>query len=112
MRRSSPRAREAEGSRELLKPARYRVCPGKPGPSPSMRTNCFERSRQHTQDRKNTKGQRQSGNRETCRKGKIEAGKAQLIDEIGQHIDLTAADQLRGRERAERPSESGRQAGD
>ena len=56
--------------------------------------------------------EREPGDRQAGGEGKIEAREAELIDEIGDHVDLAAADQLRGGEGAEGPGERGGHAGD
>src|SRR5215831_8174383 len=56
--------------------------------------------------------QREPRDREARREREVEARESELIDQVRDHVDATAADQLRGRERAEGPGERGGDAGD
>src|SRR5215470_11184128 len=67
----------------------------------SVRPNSLERISGHPHHRQHREGESEAGDRKACRERKIEAREAELIDEICDHVDLSAADQLRGRERAE-----------
>src|SRR5262249_24071415 len=78
----------------------------------SVQPDAFERTGSGAEERQHREAEREPGDREARREREIEARKAELIDEIGDHVDLAATDQLRSGERAEGPGEGGGDAGD
>src|SRR5262245_63615372 len=78
----------------------------------SMRPDSFERACGRPHQREHRERENESGDRQARGKRKVETGESKLIDEVRDHIDATAADQLRGGESAERPGERSRDAGD
>src|SRR5262245_54323534 len=78
----------------------------------SMRPDSFERARGRAHQREHRERENESGDRQARGKRKVEAGESKLIDEVCDHVDAAATDQLRGGESAEGPGERGRDAGD
>src|SRR5689334_6969219 len=64
----------------------------------SVRSDLLERARRHAQQRQHHEAERQACHRHARGEREIEASEAELIDEVRDHVDLAAADQLRGRE--------------
>src|SRR5262249_41506004 len=78
----------------------------------SVLSDPFERARGGAQQRDDAEREDEPGDGEGRREGKIEAGKAELIDEVRYHVDAASADELRGGEGAEGPGERRGDAGD
>src|SRR5262245_55573602 len=85
-------------------PTMRRVC-WKRDRAMSMRAKSFERPCSEPQEAQDREGKRETGDRKTGREGKIEACESELIDQIGEHVHLAAADQLGSCKGAERPGE-------
>src|SRR5437588_4920429 len=73
-----------------------------------MLPELLERARREAQDPQRQERQGQRRDREARREWEIETRKAELINEVRDHVDLTTADQLRRRKGAEGPGEGGR----
>src|SRR6516164_7459671 len=71
----------------------------------SVQSDFFERAGGGAHQRQHRECEREPGDREARREREVEARESELIDQVRDHVDATAADQLRGRERAEGPGE-------
>src|SRR5215468_9876594 len=92
-------------------PSRRRSgCDGKRGIS--VQSDFFERAGGGAHQRQHRERENEPRDREARREREVEARESELIDQVRDHVDATAADQLRGRERAEGPGERGGDAGD
>src|SRR5262249_47107020 len=78
----------------------------------SVQSDFFERAGGGADQRHLREWKPEPGDREARREREVEARESELIDQVRDHVDATAADQLRGRERAEGPGERGGDAGD
>src|SRR5262245_61970847 len=89
---------------------RKSLCDGNRGMS--MRPDSFERACGRPHQGQHREREKESRDRQARGKRKVEARESKLIDEVRNHVDATAADQLRGCEGAESPGERSRDAGD
>src|SRR3984893_16071018 len=78
----------------------------------SVRPDFFERGGGGAYQRQHRECEHEPGDRQARRKREVKAREAELIDQVRNHVDPAAADELRGRERAEGPGEGGGDAGD
>src|SRR5260370_10281951 len=78
----------------------------------SVLADRFERAGGRTQQRQRRECENKSGDRQTGREREVEARESELIDQVRDHVDATASDQLRGGECAESPGKRGGHAGD
>src|SRR5689334_22519735 len=78
---------------------------------PSMRTEFLEWPGYDAQNTEHHDRERKARNRQAGGEGKVEARKPQLIDQVGDHVDLASADELRRGKCAERPGKRGAHSG-
>src|SRR5262245_17607971 len=103
--------RKARMASTMSAPMRRKsLCDGNRGMS--MRPDAFERARGGPHQGEHRERENESGDRQARGERKVEAGESKLIDEVRDHVDAAAADQLRGCESAEGPGERSRDAGD
>src|SRR5262245_13516036 len=103
--------RKARMASTMTAPMRRKsLCGGNRGMS--MRPDSFERARGGPHQGEHRERENESGDRQARGKRKVEAGESKLIDEVCDHVDAAAADQLRGGKSAEGPGERSRDAGD
>src|SRR5262249_58556137 len=89
---------------------RSKVCDGKRGTS--VLPDGFEPAGGHAHQPQHGEREQQSGDRQAGREGEVEARESELIDQVRDHVDATAADQLGSGKRAEGPGKRGGDAGD
>src|SRR5262249_49224343 len=82
---------------------RRRHCDGKRGIS--VRPDFFERGCCGAHQRQHRECEHEPGDRQARRKREVKAREAELIDQVRNHVDPAAADDLWGRERAEGPGD-------
>src|SRR5262249_40127964 len=90
----------------VMPPSRRKShCDGKRGIS--VQSDFFERAGGGAHQRQHRECEREPRDREARREREVEARESELIDQVCDHVDATAADQLRGREPPEGPGEPG-----
>src|ERR1700720_24114 len=100
-----------QGSRRLWFPREAATMGARTPPASSLRSDSFEWSGSCAHQREHRESEDKAGNRQACCEREVEARESQLIDQVRNHVDLTASDELRRCEGAESPCKRRRHAG-